>query len=239
MTNDDGQQPRDEQSNQEWIAEYEQNDKPLYYKKKDVGRYTKETGGGGTFTPAPAGTHVARCIKLTDLGTQTSEYQGQVNIRNQVLVSWELPNKTLEVDGIEKPFIVSKFYTNSLNEKATLRHDLESWRSKSFTNEELAKFDLMNILKKPCMLSIIPKDGGGTKVATVSAMPDGIQCPPQFNQEETFWLDEFSQEVFDNLSEGIQNIIKKSPEYRGLGNDGSVFSKTDSAIEDMEDSIPF
>ena len=33
MTNDDGQQPRDEQDHQEWIAEYEQNDKPLYYKK--------------------------------------------------------------------------------------------------------------------------------------------------------------------------------------------------------------
>ena len=74
---------------------------------------------------------------------------------------------------------------------------------------------------------------GGTKVATVSAMPDGIQCPPQFNQEETFWLDEFSQEMFDSLSEGIQNIIKKSPEYRGLGQ-GSPAS-----IEDMEDDIPF
>ena len=197
-----------------------------------MGRYAKESGGGN-FTPAPVGTHVARCIKIIDLGTQTSEYKGEVNIRNQILVMFELPNETIETDEGPKPFIASKFYTNSLNEKATLRQDLEAWRAKQFTEEELDGFDLMNILGKPCMISVVAKDGGGTKIGAVSAVPKGMEVPPQFNQEEAFWLDEFSQAQFDALSEGIQNIIKKSPEYKA-----AVKGEHDP-MPDLDNDIPF
>lgn len=208
-----------------------QEDLHQQWEREKMGRYASEKGG--SFKSAPVGTHVARCIKLIDLGTQTNDYKGKITHPNQVLVMFELPNELMETDEGQKPFIISKFYTNSLNEKATLRHDLEAWRSKAFTEEELDSFDLMNILTKPCMLSVVEKEKGGTKIGSVSALPKGMTCPPQFNVEEAFWLDEFNEEQFDAIPKGIQDIIKKSPEYKA-----AIGEKVDPII-DMDDDIPF
>ena len=41
-----------------------------------MARYASDTGGGD-FQQSPAGSHIARCVKLTDLGTQTGEYEGK------------------------------------------------------------------------------------------------------------------------------------------------------------------
>lgn len=201
-----------------------------------MSRYSSDTGGGD-FEQAPAGSHVGRCIKLTDLGTQTGEYEGKINHRNQVLVTWELPNEFM-TDG--KPFIVSKFYTNSLGDKATLRHHLVNWRGRDFTVEELDRFDLQTILGAPCMLSVVHTDKGKAKVDAVMKMPKGLECPPQINQSEAFWLDEFSQEKFEKLSKGIATIIMKSPEYQeAIGAKPKEEDKPSSDFDDFIGDVPF
>lgn len=200
-----------------------------------MGRYSSDNGGG-SFTPAPIGTHVARCIRLTDLGTQHGEYKGQPTRRNQVLVTWELPDESIEVDGKEMPVTASRFYTNSLGEKANLRRDLEGWRGKAFTDDELDKFDLMNILSKPCMLTIVGGENGKTKVAGVSGLPKKTECPPQVNPSFFFWLDEFEPAKFDELSDGIKKIVEKSEEYRYLASGGQPPAQTPP---DYDDDIPF
>ena len=168
-----------------------------------MGRYAQETGGGD-FQQPPPGTHIARCVKIIDIGTHHGEYQGTPNVRNQIIVQWELPNETIEIEGEQKPLVTSKFYTNSLSEKANLRKDLESWRARPFSVEELMKFDLMAILGKPCMLSIVMNDKGKAKVVSVSALPKGMQCPPAYNSASAFWIDEWDQDAFDAMSEGLQ-----------------------------------
>ena len=65
-----------------------------------MGRYAKDAGGGD-FAPAPAGNHIGRCIKVIDLGTQHSEYQGKPTVRNQVFIQWELCEEKMD-DG--KPY---------------------------------------------------------------------------------------------------------------------------------------
>lgn len=204
-----------------------------------MGRVAKDNGGGD-FQDAPIGTHVAVCIKLTDLGTQHSEYQGQPTTRNQVLVTWELPNERME-DG--KPFIVSAFLTNSLSEKATMRHWLESWRGRPFSPEELAGFDLMNILGKGCMLNVIAKPDGkkGVKVGSVMALPKGTAAPKPENEPSAFWMDEFNRARFEELSKGIQEIIMKSDEYIAMtnGHSSKAAPPAGGTFDDMKDDIPF
>lgn len=216
-----------------WVDDYER-------EEKRMGRYAQETGGGD-FQQAPIGTHVARCIRLIDLGTQAGEWQGKPNSRNQVLVMWELPNETLEIEGVAKPFIVSKFYTNSLGEKANLRHDLVQWRGRDFSPEELGKFDLQSILGAPCMISIVANDKGKHKVGGVMKMPKGQQAPEAKNPLLAFWLDEFNQATFDGLSDGLKKIIQKSPEYAEAVNGKQPRSQPEKAghFDDMEDDIPF
>ena len=187
-----------------------------------MGRYSTDTGSA-TFTPAPVGTHVARCFRIIDLGTQHGEYKGNPTRRNQILVSWELPNELIEIEGKEVPTVTSRFYTNSLGEKANLRADLEAWRGQAFTQTELEKFDLHNILGKPCMLIIVGGEGDKTKVAGVAALPKGTNCPEQVNPNFTFWLDDdtdIENGKFDQISEGIQKIIKKSEEWATIQNGG-------------------
>ena len=205
-----------------------------------MGRIAKDTGGGD-FQDAPIGTHVGVAIRLIDLGTQHGEYQGQPTRRNQVLVTWELPNERME-DG--KPFIVSAFLTNSLSEKATMRHWLENWRGRPFTPEELDGFDLQNILGKPCMLNVIAKPTGkGVKVGGVMALPKGMAKPEPENAISAFWLDEFNRATFEELPKGIKEIIMKSEEYQKLNGNQQGGAQSQQvprgSFADMDDDIPF
>lgn len=206
-----------------------------------MGRYSQDSGGGD-FQHAPVGTHVARCIRLIDLGTQQGEWQGKPIIKNQVMVMWELCNEMMEVEGQKKPFLVSKFYTNSLSEKANLRKDLTVWRGRDFTDDELNRFDLQSILGAPCMVSVVEKGAGkeGVKVAGVMKLPKGQDAPAAQNPTSAFWLDEWNQEAFDALSDGIKKIIQKSPEYaEAIGQKPPRSQPPKGKFDDMEDDIPF
>lgn len=194
--------------------------------------------GSGTFEQPPVGTEVARCIKVIDIGTQKSEYQGKVNIKRQVIIGWELPNSLMtEGEYAGKPFAVSKFYTASLNEKANLRADLANWRGRDFTPEELSGFDAKNILAKPCMLSLTENDKGKVRVTGVMAIPKGIQVPPQVNPTVYFSLDEFDAAVFAELSDGYKKLIEVSPEYQQIIRRGT--EKPRHGFDDVENDIPF
>jgi len=170
-----------------------------------------DSGNSGNFENPLAGSYGATCRQIIDLGTQESDYQGVKSHKHQILVGWELDE--LMEDG--RPFVVSKFYTASLNEKANFRQDLISWRGRDFTNEELGGFDPANILGAPCMLSLILTEKGKIKVQNVSKLPKGMTVPPLVNPKIYFSLmhGKYDQQVFDNLSEGIKKIIMQSPEY--------------------------
>jgi len=194
----------------------------------------KSSDGGGAFAEPPEGTHLARCVKIIDLGTRESEYNGEKRSRREVVIAWELPDELIpKGEAAGKPFVVSKFYTASLSEKATLRHDLEKWRAKSFTPEELKGFDLKAILGKACMVTVVQKEGGKRRVEGVSSVPKGMTVPPQVNPSVYFSTepDEFDQNVFNALSAGFQKMIMESPEYQQL--------QGTPPADKLDDDIPF
>lgn len=194
----------------------------------------KWTDSGGSFEQPEPGTYAAVCYKVLDIGTQESEYQGQKTVRRQVIIGWEISEKMS--DG--RPFVVSKFYTQSLNEKATLRHDLAGWRGRDFTPDELAGFDAKNILGKPCMLSLTLSDKGRIKVSSVAKLPKGMESPKQVNPSMFLSLEpsEYNPSVFEVQSEKIKAMIMASPEWQSLAKRGAVKAV---GIEDMPDDLPW
>lgn len=197
----------------------------------------KDSGGGGSFEQPPVGTHVARCVKVIDIGTQQGEYEGKANFRRQTIIGWELPNELMtEGEYKGKPFIVSRFYTASLGEKANLRKDLQNWRGRDFTPQELAGFDPRNILGACCMLSLTLNDKQKIRVTGVMALPKGTAVPAQVNSGVFFSLesDEFDEAVYEKLSDGYKKMINISPEYKQLTSFDSKKSK-----EALEEDIPF
>lgn len=99
------------------------------------------------YEPAPEGLYQAVCVDVIDLGQQTSQYGTQ----HKVELRWQLE------DTNEKGyrFELRKRYTLSLHEKAALRKDLQSWRGRKFTDEELAGFDLEKLLGVNAQLQVI------------------------------------------------------------------------------------
>jgi len=204
-----------------------------------MGRFASDSGGGTDFKQAPAGTHVARCYSIVDIGTQKGEYLGEPTSRNQIIVRWELPFETEEFEGVQKPLIVSRFYTNSLGEKANLRKDLENWRSKPFTESELKAFDLNSIIGAPCVVSVIHNEKGKAKVTGVGAIPKGTSCPPQFNNKVEFWIDEYNEAVFQSLPKGFQELIVKSDEFKKMLSPGAKHDVQTGHEEGPDDDFPF
>lgn len=165
------------------------------------------------FEMAPADNHVATCYMVCDLGLHEQEWQGNTTLKRRVRLAWELG----EVMRDGRPFSVSKEYTLSLNEKATLRHDLEAWRGRAFTEDELAGFDLQNILGKTCLVNVVhqsKRDGSGmyARVAGVSRLPKGMTAPERVNELVWLSLDEPDAELrLAALPEWLQKRINPLP----------------------------
>lgn len=203
---------------------------------------------------APEGSHPARCIAVVDLGTQTSEYNGETRSRKQLFIQWELPNESRTTGNFAgEVFRVGAFYTRSLHPQASLRADLESWRGRKFTEEELKQFDIAKLLGAPCLLQVGRNDKGRAKVTGVMSVPKGMSVPELVNDTMLFSLDEYDAKAFGELPQGIQKMITASPEYATatgkpdakpaqrapVQNGKQAASGDDTFTEFEDDDIPF
>jgi hypothetical protein len=197
------------------------------------------------FDPVPQGLHHAVCYGLYDLGTQFQEKFGTY-IR-KVLIAWEIPGERIliEKDGVKMdlPRAMSRQYTQSLHEKSNLRKDLESWRSKAFTEEELEGFDLKTVLGANCLLQVIHKTKDGrtfANVANIVSLPKNMVKVQPENP-----LRYFSFTDMDIIPEGtpdwISDIIKASGEWQTFRDGGPPDAPpVDDGLGDVDsDSIPF
>jgi len=198
-----------------------------------------------TFKNVPAGSHLARCYRIVDLGSQKTEYMGETKIQRKIMIGWELFGEddlgqplTTE-DG--KPMAIFKNYTLSWSENATLRKDLQSWRNKPWTDAEAKRFDLKSILNGYCMLNVIHREVNGktyANVATISPVPSMIRqagLPKPVNVNQVFTLAEPDMELFETFGKGLKEKIMSSPEWVMHG---SKNPKT-SSVQDMDDDLPF
>jgi hypothetical protein len=69
-----------------------------------------------------------------------------------------------------RPFELAPLYTASLHEKAKLRKDLESWRGRAFTPEELKGFDLEKLIGANCQIQVVHAKVGEKVYANVAAI---------------------------------------------------------------------
>ena len=209
----------------------------------------------GNFEAVPAGAHLARCYRIVDLGTQKTEYMGQSKLQHKIMIGWEIHGTNDDGTPIKmrdgRPFAIFKNYTLSWSEKATLRGDLQSWRGKPFSQEEMRRFDLKNVLGAWCMLNVIERAGQDGKmyvnVAGVSPVPAVIKqagLPTAVNKNELFKLDEPDMEIFNGFSEHLKKKIQASPEWEKLSKktktvDDIAPKAAGSSFDEDDSDIPF
>jgi len=172
--------------------------------------------GNTDFEPIEAGVQQAICVRYYDLGTQHFEWEGREKSARRVRLMWEVPDSRIEIEGKDLPRAISKEYTLSLHKKANLRIDLESWRSRIFTEEELEGFDLDNILGVNCMLNVIHKTndrGTFANIASVMPLMKNMEKLTPENPLVSFNFDNPDFRIPDNTPQWIEDKIKESDEW--------------------------
>jgi hypothetical protein len=190
-----------------------------------MGFVAKESTGGN-FKRVPSGAFIGRCIQLIDLGTQETVFQGEAKAAHKIRVVWELFGEdtdgsplTVQVDGRDMPLTISKNYTVSLHEKASLRKDLAAWRGRDFTPEEAKAFDVSKLLGSFCMVNVTESDGANGKtysnVAGLTPLPGALKNnkPAGVHQLSQFDLDNPDMALFETFHEKLQDQIRSAPEW--------------------------
>ena len=209
-----------------------------------------EQSGGSDFEQLAKGQYNATCYRVIDIGTHNETYEGETSKKHSVLLQWELEKQM--ADG--RPYSVTAQYNLSLHEKAKLRQHLTSWRQKQFTDEELAGFDLTNVLGLTCKLDIGHTANGNPKVLNIYAPDGGVKKGATVNDQIAFDCDLYASadagemKKFVNLPEWMQEKIDESFEVKAwaskqvqtdTSNDGDFTSLDALADEKTEDQIPF
>jgi hypothetical protein len=202
-------------------------------------------GNGGNFTPMEAGTYVARCYSMVHIGTIEDSFQGEKKILNKVRLSFEFPTETKvfkEEEG-ERPYVLSKEFTLSMHEKASLRKMLEGWRGLKFTDEEAKSFDITKLLGKPCMIGVVHKTKDDGKVyaelSSIAGMPKGLTCPDQVNPRFEWSWSEPKKADFDALPDWLKDKMKRSKEYAAWVAIPNAITPPDNKIAIDDDGLPF
>jgi hypothetical protein len=171
----------------------------------------------------PAGMYLARCYMVVDLGTQRWDYQGQEKTGRKIMFGWEIPKirRRFEKDGVnvDLPAAIYEKFTCSLGEKSNLRKKLKSWRGRDFTAEELAGFEIRNVLGKPCLLNVShSKSADGTKVYdnidAITPLMDGMTPHPAENPNTYYSIDDNGWNIPDTVYEWLVKMIKDSDEWK-------------------------
>lgn len=171
----------------------------------------------------PAGVHMARCVWVTDMGTQYNKAFDKWN--RKIQVTWEVPSQLVTFQdketGVEitKPRVIGSQYTLSLSPKGNLRKDLESWLG-GLSAEDLKGFDPTSLVNKPCQLNVVHKEYNGNtyaNVGSIMAVPAGVDVKEAQNETIVFDLD-----AIDNYDEALgaspmpdwmKDKVRQSKEY--------------------------
>ena len=157
------------------------------------------------------GVYTGIATAIIDLGIQENMMYGKQ--QRKAIIVWNIVGETVKVNDEELPRVISKEYTMSLGEKSTLRKDLEAWRGRPFTTEELQGFDLKNILNVPCQLQINQQEKNGktyVNIAAIMAIPKGMSVAPVDNTYVFDTYDLSTWENYDKIANWIKEKIKKA-----------------------------
>ena len=217
-----------------------------------------DSGGGGNFKRVPPGAYIGRCFSLIDLGTQLTNGQYGEKAQHKIRIGWELFGEdengeplTIDVNGVMMPMTISKSYTVSLHEKASLRKDLAAWRGKDFSDEEARGFDVQKLLGAYCMVNITTSETAGktySNVAGLTPLPGALKNakPAPVHEHVVFDLDNPDMKVVGAFHEKLQDAIKRSPEWARLNRPAPQYGQAQAAGQPAsagfvpeEEDIPF
>ena len=165
--------------------------------------------------PMEPDVYMAVCTMVVDLGQQYSEVYKKVE--NKLLLAFDIPDVTIEIDGQRKPRQLSQRYTYTTAAKSNLYKLLCSWLNKKFTEDELRDLELFDLLGRGCQVQVtLSEDGKHNRIENVMALPRGMKAPESSNPYVSYDidLDGFAGEKWDALPDWVRSVIEQSEQYQ-------------------------
>lgn len=173
---------------------------------------------GNTFEPIAEGTHTAVCDRIIDLGKQVGLEEFGGKIAPKLFIGW-LVTDEYDQEGNQKEKRIGRIYTASLDKKSSLRKDLEAWRGRPFTDEELQDFDMDNVLGAGCMLNVAHQQNGDKireKINGIVALPRGMKLEPPAETISFVLYKTTAENIDERIPDWLKDMIRKSVTYQEL-----------------------
>lgn len=190
--------------------------------------------GGQTIEKLENGVYTATSSAIIDLGLQRNEQFGKT--QRKFMMIWDIIGEDVEINGEKQPRTISKEYSFSLHEKSALRKDLQAWRGKPFSDEELQGFNILTVLNKSCQLQIILEEKNNKRynnIAGIMSLPKGTQIT---GLDNTYYFDMEEPETWENfikIPNWIQEKIKKAENLESTGFDKYI-KEYDEMIKEQQ-----
>ncbi len=168
---------------------------------------------GGDFEPLAAGTYVARCVSVVDIGVQETGF----GPKEKIYIGFEVPGERVKWKDDngehEGPAFIGSRYTLSISDKSILGQHLTGWRGRPFTEEERAGFDITNVLGATCMINVIHTHKNNKTYANIQSimrLPKGMECPPAETELVAYSpLDNALAGNFDKLQDWQKKLVRE------------------------------
>jgi hypothetical protein len=105
----------------------------------------------------------------------------------------------------------------TLNKQSALRTDLEGWRGRSLTPDELKSFDLPSMVDIPCQVVVGYREKDGViraEIRSLSALPKGVQAAPAKSETLIFDMDTRDESVLAELPDWLVDFIHRAEEWQ-------------------------
>ena len=167
--------------------------------------------------PVPAGQYLVVCVGVYDLGEQYSEKYK--NYSPKIMITFDIPAVTIEVDGKQEPRQLSKEFTISGKNNSKLRAFISSWNGVQYSDEAFGEFDPLTQVGKPAMINVLLNETGEySNIDGIAPLPVGlpIDVPQPLSPLICFDADEWDDARFEALPDWAKERIKKSTQYQKM-----------------------
>lgn len=163
--------------------------------------------------PVPAGQYLAVCVGVYDLGEQYSEKYK--NYSPKLMISFDIPSVTIEVDGKQEPRQLSREFTISGKNNSKLRAFISSWNGVQYSDEAFGEFDPLTQIGKPAMINVLLNETGEyANIDTIMPLFPGLPAPTTTTPMKVWDMDRWDDKAFTELPGWVQEKIKKSTQYQ-------------------------
>lgn len=160
-----------------------------------------------------AAPHLARVVGITDLGHQPGyEYRGnKIESSWKIEITYELVNSLMK-DG--RPHWVSEdIKSNNYEKNGKMSNLMARIRAIDPNNDSRDGDDLLQLLGKPCMVTVTHNEEGFPKIkgqGAVSGVPLGMDIKELYNEPFAFDMDNPDMHLWDSFPEFKKEKIKSA-----------------------------